>query len=306
MFLQLANQRVTAGIAGRQHHEGLDHETAGRVGACHYRRLGHRRMLNQSAFHFEWPDAVTGRQNDVVGAAHKPEIAVFIDVTAITGQIPVTDEASLKTLRVTAIVLEQTGRRLRLDADRDVAFLIGCQRLTVLVDDGEIESRHGFAHGTEARRNGRMIATHQHRFGLAVTIADDEPGGALPGLDDFRVERFAGTHAVTQMGKLVGRQILQHQHAIHGRRAAQGGDGIVREQVQSLLWVEYRRVMHEHRRAHVPRSEVAAVGGLGPAGVTDIPVHILRAQIQPVAAGDLMRQAITMTVDGHLGITRGA
>ena len=263
-------------------------------------------MFDQSALHFEGANAIASRQDHIVGATHEPEVTVLIDIAAIASQIPVADETCPITLRITAIVLEQSWRGIRFGADRDIAFLLRTERLAALINDRKLETGHRLTHGAEARFHGRMIATHQHGLGLTVAVADHESGGTLPGFDHFWIQRLAGADTVAQMRKLIARQILQHHHAIHRRRATQSGDRVVRQQLQGLLRIEHRRVVHEHRRTHIPRPEITAVGGLGPARVADVPVQVFRPQIEPIAAGDAMRESVAVAVHGHLRIAGSA
>ena len=46
-------------------------------------------MADQRAFHFGRPDAIAGHFNDVVGAAHKPKVAVLILAADIAGGVAV-------------------------------------------------------------------------------------------------------------------------------------------------------------------------------------------------------------------------
>jgi len=68
--------------------------------------------------------------------------------------------------------------------------------------------------------------------------------------------------------------------------------------------VDSRHRMNEHASAVDPRTEHVRPGGLGPAGVRHVPVDVRLAQVQPVAGG----QRVTEAVAGarqlcHLGVS---
>ena len=129
----------------------------------------------------------------------------------------------------------------------------------------------------------------------------------MPGLDDLGVERLSGAHAPAQRGA-VARQVLQHQHPVRGGRRTERGDGVVLQQLQRLGRVELpARVLHEKGGAHVPGSEKARPGCLGPAGFGEVEVQVVGPQVEPEAAGDDVTDRVRrVRVQHHLGIPDGA
>ncbi len=307
MLLQFLDQPVAGREARRQDDKRFDHLPSGLIGAGDHRRLGHRRVFPQGAFHLEGPDAVAGAENHVVAAADEPEVAVIIHVAAVAGQVPAVAEDRGGALRRLPVFLEKPHRACRFHPDRDVAFGIGGQQPAVAPDHPELDAGRRLAHGAEARRQAGKTGGQQHRFGLAVAVADGDAGGALPDLDDLRSQRFAGGHAVPQRGELAGAAVMEDQHAIDGRGAAQGGDGVALQEFQGLDRVEMFAVVDEQCRTAVPGAEIAAPGRLGPARVAHIPVQVCGPQIQPESAGDLVADGVGgVGVEGHLGGPGGA
>ena len=88
----------SAAKPGFQRDESLDDLARGRIGLADHAGLGHRRVLHQRALHFERPDEVAGRLDDVVGATDEPVVAVGVAAREVAGQIPAADEALAVTL----------------------------------------------------------------------------------------------------------------------------------------------------------------------------------------------------------------
>ena len=97
--LQLLGQRLRRLVPWCQHDKRFDDRATHFIRARHYGRLGHGVVLDQRALHLEWPDAISSTNDDVVGPADKPKIAVFIPDAAITGDVPLALERVLRLLR---------------------------------------------------------------------------------------------------------------------------------------------------------------------------------------------------------------
>ena len=72
---------------------GLYDFARGLVGHADHTSLGNGCVFDQRAFHFEWADQVAGGLDQVVRAAHEPEIAVVVPHREIARQIPAIDKA---------------------------------------------------------------------------------------------------------------------------------------------------------------------------------------------------------------------
>ncbi len=178
-------------------------------------------------------------------------------------------------------------------------------RPQLVVEDRDVVAGRGLTHRAGADVLAGEVADGQDGFGLAVAVGRGQPGVAAPDLDHLGVERFAGRHAAPQRREAVARQVLLHQHPVDRRRRAEGRDRVLRQQIEHLGRVEGagRRLVDEERRAHGPGAEERGPGGLGPAGVGGVPVQVVLAQVEPEAAGDLVRRGVAPVVQDHLGAT---
>src|SRR5947209_2739319 len=122
-------------------------------------------MFLEGTFNLEGADAIGTTDDHVVGAAYEPEVAVFVFIGAVTGDIPVTADAGLCGFWVTPVFLEHPGRTLRLDAHSDVTFFIGWQFVAIVVNDADIKARGWFTHGAGLDLKWREVGAEQHGFG---------------------------------------------------------------------------------------------------------------------------------------------
>src|SRR5690242_957652 len=89
MLLQLARRRETWLDARFELDDGFDDRAAQRVGTRNSRGFHHRRMLEQRALDLAGSDSAAGRNNEIVGAAGIPEIAVAVASGQIAGEVEV-------------------------------------------------------------------------------------------------------------------------------------------------------------------------------------------------------------------------
>src|SRR5262249_40751326 len=120
VLLQLVHQRLARRPIARQHDERLDDLAADRIRAGHDGRLDDGRMLEQRALYLEWPDAIARRDDDVVGPADEPEVAILVASGAVSGQVPFATPAGCGLLRALPVLAEE---RRRVPAQRQVAHL---------------------------------------------------------------------------------------------------------------------------------------------------------------------------------------
>ena len=123
VLLQLARERVRALVPGREDDERLDDARALGIGLADDGRLGHRRMLDERRLDLERADAVRGRDDDVVGAADEPEVAVLVLRRAVAREVPAVVEHLGVGVVVAPVALHQADRPLGLGRERDVALL---------------------------------------------------------------------------------------------------------------------------------------------------------------------------------------
>src|SRR5207253_7475816 len=102
--------------------------------------LGDGFVLEQRALDLERPDPVGRGEDDVVGAAGEPEVAVVVTRRAVAGDVPVAAEDGIR-LPGRAVVAGEEARRPA--AQRAVALLVGPQLVSGLVDYRVVVSRGG-------------------------------------------------------------------------------------------------------------------------------------------------------------------
>src|SRR5881296_3762624 len=304
VLLQLARERVRRRAPGREHHERLDDLAAERVGLADDGGLGDRGVLDQGGFDLERPDAIRGAVDYVVGAAHEPEVAVAVHRRAVAGDVPVAAMARRRRLGIAPVLLEHPDWTDRPHADGEITFRAARDFMAVVVDDGELVTGGGRAHGAGPPRRRRERRGEEHGLGLAVAFVDVVPRTLTPRLDDLRVHGLAGPEAMAQGGEAILRERLLHEHAVRGGWRKERGDRIAREHLERRGGLEAlaARVPHEERCSHVPRREEARPRGLRPAGVGDRPVEVFRIIVEPELAGDHVTDGIRgVAVEHHLG-----
>ena len=134
-------------------------------------------MFGQAILDLAGANAVSGAGDDVVVAAHIPEITLFIAVSGVTGDQPVADVFFTRGLCVVPIAQEGDGVWV---ANGDGAgFAVG-QKISGGVDNSDVVSGYGATHRPWADVHDRgAIADDEVAFGLAVKLIDVEPEGFL-------------------------------------------------------------------------------------------------------------------------------
>ncbi len=85
---QLALQRVVIDVDSIfEHHEPARQLTLQPVGHADHRALGHRRVRRQHRLHQPRGEPVPGDVDHVVGTSHHEQVAVIIEVSAVTGEV---------------------------------------------------------------------------------------------------------------------------------------------------------------------------------------------------------------------------
>src|SRR3974390_2490301 len=125
VFLQFACQLGRGAVAGCQDDVGLDDLAAHLIGAGDDGGLCDGWVLFESALHLEGADAIARADDDIVGAAHEPEVTVFVLVGAIASDVPLAAHAGLSRIRVAPVFLEHPRRALRLYPHSDITLFVG-------------------------------------------------------------------------------------------------------------------------------------------------------------------------------------
>ena len=263
---------------------------------------------------------MTGHVDHVVGAAHDPQVTVFILEAGVAGQVVarVLGQVAVDEALVVVPQGRQAARRQR-QLDHDVAHLAGRHLLAFLVEDLHVVARHG--HGRRTRLDLHRLDTQR--------VGGDAPGGfGLPPVIDHRLAELVarpeqGVRVATLAGKeqrihareIVFLQVLafrvffldrtergrcgeQHLHAVfldHApeRARVRGAD--------RLAFVHHGGAAGEQRRVH----DVAVADD--PADVRGSPVHITGLDVVDVLHGPVHGHGVTAVVTHHaFRLTGGA
>ena len=260
-------------------------------------------MLDQHAFQLEGADAVVGRLEHVVGAAHVGDVAVGVargDVARVVRGVAHRFGGALGAVDVAVHQAQRPGR----ERQADLALVAG---LPVHVHQHHLVAGQGPAHRSGLDRLARRVAHLRRRLGLAVAVAQVQAPGRAHAVDDLGVERLAGADHLAQLQPpAVGGQVFLDQHAPHGGRCAQRRDAVRGQHLQQRLRLEALVVGDEDAGARVPRREEAAPRVLGPARRGDVQVHVAGLQPQPVHGGQMPDRIALVRVQHQLGLGRGA
>src|SRR5262249_50285419 len=103
------------------------------VRAAHDRGFRYGRMADESAFHFHCADSMSGNIDDVVDAAHDPEISIFVAARAVTGEVHVGDFAPVLPFIAFRISINRAHHRRPWTFDDEKPPLIGSDGITLPV-----------------------------------------------------------------------------------------------------------------------------------------------------------------------------
>ena len=111
-----------------QHNRSFYHLAADFIGhtgngTFHYGWVGH-----QCTFHFERADAVTATFDNVVGAAHEPEVAVFVLPGYVSRVVNAVVPCLVGTVGIAVVFLEQSQRFAFVGTDYNLSLLTGFHR----------------------------------------------------------------------------------------------------------------------------------------------------------------------------------
>src|SRR5438034_6572354 len=226
-------------------------------------RFRNRRMLLEGALDLERANAVARAVDHIVGAAHKPEVAVLVFVGTVAGDIPVAANAGRAGIGITPILPEHPGWALRLHTHCDIALFVRRQLNAFVIDHSHLEAWKWLAHRTRLHLYRWKITAEQHGLGLAIAITDGHARFLFPHLDHFGVKRLTGSDAIAQcfgrVGFHISHWLVKHEHAVDGGRGAERGNGILVEHVQGFNGIKFAAsILDEHSGSHNPGAEEIA------------------------------------------------
>ena len=125
----------------------------------------------------------------------------------------------------------------------------------------------------------------------------------LPELEEVGIQGLAGGSAVLKARQVEGVDVDFTDHAVHGRRAAEGGHAVLLDYVQDFFGVEAVEVVGEHAGFHDPLAVVLAPHGLAPARIGDREMEAAVAfHVVPPLGGEGVRDRVALVVHDHLGV----
>src|SRR5918994_3058046 len=214
--------------------------------------LDYRGVLDQNALHLERPDAVAGRENNVVRSAHEPEASVGVPVGPISGQIEAVAEGQLGRFRLLPVLLEETGDAA---VEADVAGLIWRALLAFHVHDLYVAAGRRLAHRARTHREARVVGDEQGVLGLTVAVIDRESVQLFPPLYDRWVQGLAGGDNVTDGGEIRPFELgVLSEEAVLGGGLAQDGDAVALYEGETFGGVE-AALVNEDLGPLAPRSQ---------------------------------------------------
>ena len=271
------------------------------IGTRHHGRFGDRLVFDQDAFQFERADAVVRRLEDVVGTADVGDVTVGIDRGRVTGVIETITHHLGRFLGV-VVVGDHQSERTRRQGQTDFTFVT---HLAVHIDQAHLVAGHRPSHRAELDCLSGRVANLCGRFGLAETVAQGNAPRLLDLIDDFGVQRLAGADQLANLDRILA-QVLLDQHPPDRRWRTQGGHRTSDQSLQNRCRREAGIVVDEHRGAGIPGRKEAAPGMLGPAGGTDVPVHVAGLQPEPVHRRQVPDRIALLAVQYQLGFRGGA
>ena len=154
-------------------------------------------MLEKRILDLGRTDAVAGAGDDVILAAHVPEIPVLILPAEIAGQKKTAGMFLARRFRIAPIFDHGHGIGL---AHADDAAAPPRQFLALVVDDADVESRRRLAHRAGLdRKKLCIVADHEIAFGLAEHFVSlDAECGPHP-VQQFDAERLAAGKDAAQL-----------------------------------------------------------------------------------------------------------
>src|SRR3712207_4994643 len=111
-------------------------------------------MLYEDALDLEGADAVAGREDHVVRAAHEPQVPVLVPVRPVAGEVVAVPEDGSGLLRLIPVLLEKARNPA---SECDVARLVRLALVALRVYYAYVAAGGGLAHRTrsEERRVGK-------------------------------------------------------------------------------------------------------------------------------------------------------
>src|SRR5512133_179175 len=212
-------------------------------------------MLEAGGLHLERPDPVAGRDDDVVGSAFVPDIAVLVLARGVLSVKPLSAEdldAFLWPLPVPEGVV-----RIRTSAEADLAALAGRDGILVFIQDLDVPARHRLAHGALAHVHERVVRNERVRLRQAVVVEHRDSELVAEPTYRLGVQWFArGANAAEDL-RIASACVSDRHHRAHRCRSREHvRNALAAEEVELLVRVEPALTLIDALdRAETPRPE---------------------------------------------------
>ena len=133
--LQFVLQCPAPAHALLQRDESSDALALDLVGPADDGGFGDCRMADQGALDFHRAEAVAGDVDDVVDAAHDPEVAVLVAAGAVAGEVDAGDLAPVLLLEALGVAVDGAQHRRARAFDHEKAACVGGTDLPLSIDD---------------------------------------------------------------------------------------------------------------------------------------------------------------------------
>ncbi|MNE53012.1 hypothetical protein D3C80_1477120 [compost metagenome] len=168
-------------------------------------------MTGDQVFHFAGGQAMTRNVDDIVGAPHDVDEAVFIQITAIAGVVIARIRGEVG-VQVTLVIAPQglAAAWRQWQGNHNGALLVGAEQLAFVVQHAHVIPRHCAVARTGSRRATVQPDTgRSHRpagFGLPPVVMHSLAAGVLQPLVGTGVELLAGQEQLTQGAQVIAAQ----------------------------------------------------------------------------------------------------
>src|SRR6266498_4459923 len=131
-------------------------------------------MVDERALDLDRRDAVTGNVHNVVDAAEQPEVALFVDPRAVTGEVDVAEARPVRLLVAGVVLVDPAQLRRPRTLEHEVAAAARSDLLALLVVDGGLDAGERLRRRARLeRRDPRQRRDQDHpRLGLPPRVDD--------------------------------------------------------------------------------------------------------------------------------------
>ena len=262
--------------------------------------------LHNNVFDFERSDTIAGRLDNVVRSADIPEITVLITPGNVAGVVHSVVPGGVGFFLIFVITEEKSAGDGFVGPYDNFAVFTGGNRISFAVNNINVITGGRSSHRTRLEKSAGKVSEGKGGFGLAETFRNAKSGCFFKLIENFRVKCFAGGGCVLNGGKVIFGKILFYEHAVHGRRCAEGGDMIFRKHRKDLCCIKSVEVIGEDCAFAEPLAIKFSPKGFSPAGIGNCEVKSVAAYPVPVFCGYIVSKGIFIAVGCNFRISGGA